>query len=74
MEEANTLRQRTTKSQEVELNDEVKTESTSPPNTAGPATSTKEEEDKNVDSPFECNICLDIASDAVISLCGHLFW
>lgn len=22
---------------------------------------------------FECNICLDIAKDAVISLCGHLF-
>ncbi len=25
------------------------------------------------DSPFECNICLDVASDAVISMCGHLF-
>lgn len=23
---------------------------------------------------FECNICLDTATDAVISLCGHLFW
>jgi len=23
---------------------------------------------------FECNICLDTAKDAVISLCGHLFW
>lgn len=23
---------------------------------------------------FECNICLDTARDAVISLCGHLFW
>ena len=22
---------------------------------------------------FECNICLDVASDAVISMCGHLF-
>ncbi len=22
---------------------------------------------------FECNICLDVAKDAVISLCGHLF-
>jgi len=31
------------------------------------------EEEKN-DSTFECNICLDIARDAVISLCGHLFW
>jgi len=24
-------------------------------------------------SQFECNICLDTASDAVISYCGHLF-
>ena len=23
---------------------------------------------------FECNICLSTASDAVISMCGHLFW
>ena len=22
---------------------------------------------------FECNICLDVARDAVISMCGHLF-
>lgn len=26
------------------------------------------------DSTFECNICLDTSKDAVISLCGHLFW
>jgi len=25
------------------------------------------------DRAFECNICLDTARDAVISLCGHLF-
>jgi len=25
------------------------------------------------ESGFECNICLDVASDAVISMCGHLF-
>ncbi|KAI6188600.1 RING-type E3 ubiquitin transferase [Aphelenchoides besseyi] len=24
-------------------------------------------------SRFECNICLDVAKDAVISMCGHLF-
>lgn len=31
--------------------------------------------DKNStdDSVFECNICLDTARDAVVSLCGHLF-
>lgn len=28
----------------------------------------------NQDSTFECNICLDTSKDAVISLCGHLFW
>ncbi|XP_039260431.2 E3 ubiquitin-protein ligase RNF185-like [Styela clava] len=27
----------------------------------------------NKNSQFECNICLDEANDAVISLCGHLF-
>lgn len=24
-------------------------------------------------SQYECNICLDVAKDAVISMCGHLF-
>lgn len=23
---------------------------------------------------YDCNICLDTAKDAVISMCGHLFW
>ncbi len=23
---------------------------------------------------FDCNICLDTAKDAVVSMCGHLFW
>ncbi|XP_059079116.1 E3 ubiquitin-protein ligase RNF185-like [Tigriopus californicus] len=30
-------------------------------------------QDDNPASDFECNICLDVAKDAVISLCGHLF-
>lgn len=25
-------------------------------------------------SAYECNICLDTARDAVVSMCGHLFW
>eukprot|EP00794_Sanderia_malayensis_P013856 gene13856-15304_t len=29
------------------------------------------EQDQNTN--FECNICLDVARDAVVSLCGHLF-
>lgn len=23
---------------------------------------------------FECNICLETAREAVISVCGHLYW
>ncbi|MFH4979213.1 hypothetical protein AB6A40_005922 [Gnathostoma spinigerum] len=30
----------------------------------------RKEEDS---SRFECNICLDVARDAVVSMCGHLF-
>lgn len=26
------------------------------------------------DNIYECNICLDNATDAVVSVCGHLFW
>lgn len=32
------------------------------------------EEEKKDDRMFECNICLDPARDAVVSMCGHLFW
>ena len=28
---------------------------------------------ENPNSQYECNICLDVARDAVISMCGHLF-
>lgn len=37
----------------------------------GPDTADKEE--KKEDRTFECNICLDTARDAVVSMCGHLF-
>jgi len=30
-------------------------------------------EDSNANAAFECNICLDVAREAVISMCGHLF-
>ncbi|XP_074641754.1 E3 ubiquitin-protein ligase RNF185-like [Tubulanus polymorphus] len=33
----------------------------------------QQQDDINMDSNFECNICLDTARDAVISMCGHLF-
>lgn len=32
------------------------------------------ENEKKDDSMFECNICLDVARDAVVTMCGHLFW
>lgn len=45
---------------------------------AGPSRSAEEKEkDKEKekdDRMFECNICLDTAKDAVVSMCGHLFW
>lgn len=35
----------------------------------------EEEEEKEKDEKlFECNICLDTPKDAVVSMCGHLFW
>jgi hypothetical protein len=33
----------------------------------------KNSEHDSATRSFECNICLDTASDAVISMCGHLF-
>jgi E3 ubiquitin-protein ligase RNF5 len=38
---------------------------------------TNNEENDNEDEQnnlFECNICLDKAKDAVVSICGHLYW
>lgn len=32
-----------------------------------------EEGNNEAERAFECNICLDVARDAVISMCGHLF-
>jgi len=44
----------------------------------GKSSVNSDSEDKKCDDDsatraFECNICLDTASDAVISMCGHLF-
>lgn len=42
-----------------------------------PQKNTSNEESDNIDDQdnvYECNICLDSATDAVVSVCGHLFW
>jgi len=44
-----------------------------PPPSGGEPTAPPQEEDKPSNPNFECNICLDTAKDAVISVCGHLF-
>ncbi|XP_055686891.1 E3 ubiquitin-protein ligase RNF185-like isoform X2 [Lutzomyia longipalpis] len=46
--------------------------STSQPKDAG-TSGGSEEEERNAAGAFECNICLDTAKDAVVSMCGHLF-
>jgi len=33
-----------------------------------------EEEKEEALTRFECNICLEIATEPVITKCGHLFW
>lgn len=40
---------------------------------AEPGEQKDKEEEKTTDGAFECNICLDTARDAVVSMCGHLF-
>ena len=41
---------------------------------ASGATGGEEEGTETSDGAYECNICLDQARDAVVSMCGHLFW
>ncbi|KAH8876139.1 E3 ubiquitin-protein ligase [Schistosoma japonicum] len=38
-----------------------------------PNTSDKTSDNNGTTGSFECNICLDSARDAVVSMCGHLF-
>lgn len=42
-------------------------------NGGGGGESSNSKEKENLNSQYECNICLDTARDAVISMCGHLF-
>ncbi|KAL1452278.1 hypothetical protein WDU94_006564 [Cyamophila willieti] len=44
-----------------------------PPNDEGSGDQKKTDGDADKGQMFDCNICLDTAKDAVISMCGHLF-
>lgn len=41
--------------------------------TNGGSENKDKEAEQNEESLYECNICLDTAKDAVVSMCGHLF-
>ena len=60
-----------------ESSEKSDTKSDSDPKTDSDTKSDSEDkkgpEDDSATRAFECNICLDTASDAVISMCGHLF-
>jgi len=48
------------------------------PTSSKTSTNADEQDDSENQKPkddqmFECNICLDVAKDAVVSHCGHLF-
>ncbi|XP_075220970.1 E3 ubiquitin-protein ligase RNF185-like isoform X2 [Lycorma delicatula] len=43
------------------------------PNEPGPSKVGRDGSEEKDDRMFECNICLDTAKDAVVSMCGHLF-
>ena len=50
---------------------------TAPTETSVLTLENRDDQNKNEDpseSNFECIICLGTAKDAVITLCGHLFW
>jgi E3 ubiquitin-protein ligase RNF5 len=40
----------------------------------GDACLMNEEEKQEAMTRFECNICLEIATEPVITRCGHLYW
>lgn len=47
--------------------------STKPENLKNGSNVNEEDDEKRDDSMYVCNICLDIAKDAVVSMCGHLY-
>jgi E3 ubiquitin-protein ligase RNF5 len=41
--------------------------------TSDDATADKEREAAGLSTPFDCNICLDMPGDPVVTACGHLY-
>jgi E3 ubiquitin-protein ligase RNF5 len=51
----------------------IATEATASGSSSRERKDSNEEKEKD-ERMFECNICLDTAKEAVVSMCGHLFW
>ncbi|XP_016972104.1 E3 ubiquitin-protein ligase RNF185 [Drosophila rhopaloa] len=52
---------------------DLKSGTTSSAGTESASKSNEKDKEQNDESLYECNICLDTAKDAVVSMCGHLF-
>lgn len=48
-------------------------DSAKPKENATPTGDSENNDEQREERTFECNICLDTARDAVVSMCGHLF-
>ena len=44
------------------------------PSTASNGMDREEDDDQPKEGTYECHICFEQARDAVVSMCGHLFW
>ena len=43
-------------------------------NDTSSAAGASDSEQSRSNANYECNICLETPKDAVVTLCGHLFW
>jgi len=75
-EQDETIPENSDKSENIPTNSDTKSDSEPKKpdsDTKSDSEDKKSPEDDSATRAFECNICLDTASDAVISMCGHLF-
>lgn len=54
-------------------NNPASSDSAKPKENATPTGDSENNDEQREERTFECNICLDTARDAVVSMCGHLF-